>query len=76
MVRPGWLGRAVPAALGGQVDDHGARAHRCNHRLGDEDRRRPTRNLRSGDDDVGTGDVLGDQRLLALKMRRRQTAFA
>ena len=52
---------AVAAGLGGQVDDHGAGAHRLDHVGGDQDRRGPAGDERGGDDDVGVGDVLGQR---------------
>ena len=63
---------AVPAGLGGQVDDHGAGAHPLDDGGGDEPRRRLARHERRRDDDVGVGDVALEQALLLLLLALRE----
>ena len=44
-----------------EIDDHAARPHRRDLRVGDQARRRPAGDQRGGDDDVLLGDMAGDQ---------------
>ena len=65
---PGLRELAVPARLGGEVDDHGAGPHPARRVGGDEDRRLPPGDERGRDHRVRLGDVVGDQLLLALML--------
>ena len=69
LIRLGEL--AVAAALGGEVDDHGARLHALHHCRRDEPWRRPARDQRCRDDDVLRLDVVCHQfGLFPLVLRR------
>mmetsp|Transcript_52384 Transcript_52384/g.159205 ORF Transcript_52384/g.159205 Transcript_52384/m.159205 type:complete len:294 (-) Transcript_52384:103-984(-) len=58
--------RAVPAAQGSEVDDHGARFHVLDHVILDELRRRPTGDGRGRNDDVALFAILVEGRALRL----------
>ena len=75
---PAGLGElAVAAALGGEVDDHGAGLHARHHVARDEAGRRPPWDERGGDDDVLVLDVAGDQLgLLLLVLGRHRLGVA
>jgi len=51
---------AITARFGGDIDDHGPRAHRAHHRLGDQSRRGLARDLRRRDHEIDILDVIGD----------------
>src|ERR1044071_4117925 len=57
---------AVASLARGKIDDHRSRLHALDGVLADEQRCRPSRNERGGDDDVGRFGALGDERLLSL----------
>ena len=58
--------RAVAALLRGEIDDHAAGLHGRDHFLGDQFRRRPSRNQCRRDDDVHIPGLLGEQRHFGL----------
>src|SRR5713226_4817558 len=63
---PGLGQRAVPALLGGEVNNDGSRPHPADHFLGNEDGSTLPWNQGRRDDDVGGGHILGHHFLLFL----------
>ena len=71
-ISPGFVSSAIPARLGGEVDDHRARPHLRDRGRRDQPRRRPTGDRRCRDHEIELGNPLVESLLLALLLLRRQ----